>query len=184
MSDPYIYTQLNTKKLSTVTAEEIMNITDPTHIEFENQYDLERYNLINKALMRDGNVMPNTGGIESYTQSDANVAVNIIPPNGEVWKIMGIGITNSLAPTGTNAYYTFLSDPTQTALNVTPAASRDVFYSSFSSASTTLATETVFEEVFQPLLITSQMYLRMYSNMSAVQAGATVAYKVAFMRIR
>ncbi len=179
-----IYGNLAQKRLDDVTASEIQTQTDPVFLQAENQDDLITMNIINEAAMRDGNVMPNSGGILTYTQTVANEAVNIIPPNGEVWKIQGIGITNSAAPTGSNNYYTFLSDPVQTALNVTPSGTRDVFYSSFSSSSTVLGTETVFEEVFQPFNITSEMYLRMYSNMSAVQAGASVAYKVAYMRIR
>ena len=179
-----IYKGLAQQKLSDVTGSQIQNLTDPVFIQAENQDRLITMNIINEAAMRDGQIMPNSGGILTYTQTVANEAVNIIPPDGEVWKIQGIGITNSAAPTGSNNYYTFLSDPTQTALNVTPSGTRDVFYSSFSSSSTVLGTETVFEEVFQPFNITSEMYLRMYSNMSAVQAGASVAYKVAYMRIR
>jgi len=42
MADPNIYEQLNTKTLSDVSAENIMNITDKTHIQFQNEFDLER----------------------------------------------------------------------------------------------------------------------------------------------
>ena len=179
-----IYKGLAQQKLGDVTGSQISNLTDPVFIQAENQDRLITMNIINEAAMRDGQIMPNSGGILTYTQTVANEAVNIIPPDGEVWKIQGIGITNSAAPTGSNNYYTFLSDPTQTALNVTPSGTRDVFYSSFSSSSTVLGTETVFEEVFQPFNITSQMYLRMYSSMAAVQTGASVDFRVAYMRIR
>jgi len=88
MSDPYIYTQLNTKKLSSVTAEEIMNITDPTHIEFENEFNLERYNLINKALYRlDSAPLPNKG-IVIQTTGD-NDRIQYQPPLGEVYRFAG-----------------------------------------------------------------------------------------------
>ena len=179
-----IYVNLQNKKLSEVTALDIQKLTDPTFIQATNQDALITYNIVNKAAMRDGQVMPNTGGIRSYVQSDANVAVNIIPPTGEVWKIMGISIDNDPNVTGTNAYYTYLSDPTQTAVSTTPSGSREVFYSSFTSASNLLGTETMFEEVFQPLIITSEMYLRIYSNMAAVGVSATTTYNVGYMRLR
>jgi len=179
-----IYKGLAQQKLSDVTASQITNLTDPVFIQAENQDRLITMNIINEAAMRNGQVIPNSGGILTYTQTVANEAVNIIPPDGEVWKIMGIGITNSASPTGSNNYYTFLSDPTQTAIDVTPSANREVLYSVFSSSSLTLGTETIFEEVFQPLLITSQMYLRLYSSMSNVAGGASVAWRIGYMRIR
>ena len=179
-----IYKGLAQQKLSDVTASQITNLTDPVFIQAENQDRLITMNIINEAAMRNGQVMPNTGGILAYTQTVANEAVNIIPPDGEVWKIMGICIQNSATPTGSNNYYTFLSDPTQTAIDVTPSANREVLYSVFSSSSLTLGTETIFEEVFQPLLITSQMYLRLYSSMSNVAGGASVAWRIGYMRIR
>lgn len=88
MSDPYIYTQLNTKKLSDVTAEQIMNITDPTHIEFENEFNLERYNLINNALYRlDSGPLPNKGKV--VQTSGDNDRIQFQPAPGEVWKLNG-----------------------------------------------------------------------------------------------
>jgi len=179
-----IYSDLATIPLNEVTAEQIETLTDPVTLSASNQDALITMDIVNKAVMRDGNPMPNTGGILSYTQSDANIPIEILPPKGEVWKIQGISIINSASPTGTNVYYTFLSDPTQTAAGATPSGAREVFYSSFSSSSTLLGTETVFEEVFQPLIITSEMYLRMYSNMANVAGGATVSYKVGYLRLR
>ena len=180
-----VYTNLQNKTLSDVTADDIQKLTDPTFIQATNQDALITYNTVNKAAMRDGNVMPNTGGIASYVQSYGGVAINIIPPKGEVWKIMGICISNVPNVTGSNNYYTFLSDPTQTtASGNTPSGTNEVFYSSFSSSSNLLGTETIFEEVFQPLILTSEMYMRMYSSMANVGTSATVIYNVAFMRLR
>ena len=55
---------------------------------------------------------------------------------------------------------------------------------SFSSSSSLLGAETIFEEVFQPFYITNQMYIRMYSNMAAVGAGGEVDFRLAYMRVR
>jgi len=179
-----IYSDLATIPLSEVTAEQIETLTDPVTLSASNQDALITMDIVNKAVMRDGNVMPNTGEIKAYVQSDANIAVNITPPKGEVWKIMGICIHNSATPTGSNNYYTFLSDPTQTAASATPSSTREVLYSVFSSSSTTLGAESVFEEVFQPFIITSEMFLRMYSSMGNVAGGAVVTYQVGYMRMR
>jgi len=179
-----IYSDLATIPISEVTAEQIETLTDPVTLSASNQDALITMDIVNKAAMRDGTPMPNTGEIKSYIQTDGNVAVNIIPPKGEVWKIQGISIQNNPNVTGTNAYYTFLSDPTQTAANVTPSGNRDVFYSSFTSSSNLLGTETIFEEVFQPFIITSEMFVRMYSNMAAVGVSGEVVYKVGYLRLR
>ena len=179
-----IYSDLATIPLSEVTAEQIETLTDPVTLSASNQDALITMDIVNKAAMREGTPMPNTGEIKSYVQSDANVAINIAPPKGEVWKIQGISIQNEPNVTGTNAYYSWLSDPTQTAASDTPSGTREVFYSSFTSASNLLGTETIFEEVFQPFIVTSEMYVRMYSNMAAVAAGGTVTYKVGYLRLR
>jgi len=180
-----VYDNLQNKTLGNVTADDIQKLTDPTFIQATNQDALITYNIVNKAAMRDGNIMPNTGGILTLTQTDGNIAVDIRPPNGQVYKIMGMSLRNSASPTGTNYYNTFLSTPESKASSDTPSQSNgDVFYSSVSSASTELLTETLFEEVFQPLFITNNMFMRIYSNFANVAASATVIYNVAYMRIR
>lgn len=100
MADPNIYEQLNTKKLSNVTAEEVMNITDKTHIQFQNEFNLERYNLINQALYRDGMPMPNTQRIVQTTYTDTGSNDFFVPGKGEVWILCG-GDTVTSGGTGT-----------------------------------------------------------------------------------
>ena len=88
MSDPYIFEQLNSFTLKNVDVENIMNITDPTHIQTENQFDLERYNLINQALYRDGKPMPEKMEISVTTATDDGVEVEVFTPKkGEVYEI-------------------------------------------------------------------------------------------------
>ena len=178
-----VYRNLQNKKLSDVTAKDIQQLTDPTFIQATNQDALITYNMLNKAMMRDGGIMPDEGGIITQTQTSGSVAIQFRPPKGEVWKVMGISINNTETPTGTNAYYWFLSDDASN-LSDLPSTLREVFYSSFSSSSTTLAAETVFEEVFQPFYITNSMYIRMYSNMSNVGTGGNVDFRLAYMRVR
>jgi len=179
-----VYNNLQNKKLSDVTAKDIQQLTDPTFIQATNQDALLTYNTINKAAMRDGNVMPDTGGIDLQTQTNDSIAVTFRPPKGEVWKVMGISANNSPNVTGTNTYYTYLSDPTQLALGNLPSGARDLFYSSFASSANLLGTENLFEEVFQPFIITNNMFIRIYSNMDNVGTSAEVQFRLAYMRIR
>jgi len=178
-----VYTNLQNKTLSNVTADDIQKLTDPTFIQSTNQDALITYNTINQAAMRDGNIMPDKGGIITQTQTDGTVAIEFRPPKGEVWKIMGMSIYNTETPTGTNSYYWYLSTP-ELAIADLPSGLREVFYSSFSSSSTLLGAETIFEEVFQPFFITNSMYIRMYSNMANVGAGGNVDFRCAYMNIR
>ena len=178
-----IYSDLATIPLSEVTAEQIETLTDPVTLSASNQDALITMNIVNKAAMRDGQIMPDTGGIITETQSDGATAIRFRPPVGEVWKVMGISIYNTVSPTGTNSYYWYLSDPA-TDLTDLPSGLREVFYSSFTSSSALLGAETIFEEVFQPFFITNQLYIRMYSNMAAVGAGGEVDFRLAYMRVR
>jgi len=179
-----IYQNLATKSLSEVSGTDIQTLTDPVKLAAINQDALIVNNIVNQAAMRDGNVMPDTGGIEEQIQTNDSVAITFRPPKGEVWKVMGISVYNSPNVTGTNSYYTYLSDPTQLALGNLPSGSRDVFYSSFASSSNLLGTENLFEEVFQPFFITNNMFIRMYSNMDNVGTSAEVQFRLAYMRIR
>lgn len=186
MADPNIYEQLNTKTLSDVSAENIMNITDKTHIQFQNEFDLERYNLINKATYRDGQPMPNTGEVKVYTQTSDSDCAEIRPPKGEVWKIQGISIRNTVTPTGNNSYYSFLSDAVSLANSpgIPSINNLDLYYSVLTSASTNLPTESVFEEVFQPFVINHNMFLRMWSDFDNAGTGNETKYMVGYIRLR
>jgi len=178
-----IYKGLAQQKLSDVTGSQIQNLTDPVFIQAENQDRLITMNIINEAAMRDGGIMPDEGTILTQTQTSGSVAIEFRPPKGEVWKVMGISIYNTETPTGSNSYYWYLSTP-ETAIADLPSGLREVFYSSFSSSSSLLGAETIFEEVFQPFYITNTMYIRMYSNMSNVGTGGNVDFRLAYMRVR
>jgi len=179
-----VYDNLQNKTLANVTADDIEKLTDPTFIQATKQDALITYNIVNKAAMRDGNVMPNTGAIETKIQTDNTEFVTFRPPNGEVWKVMGISLQNTVGVTGANVYNTFLSDPTTAAISDLPTNTYDVWYSSLSSTSVNLLTENLFEEVFQPFLITNTMFLRIGSTMANVSAGNTVKFHLAYMRVR
>ena len=181
-----IYSALAQKTLSDVTAGDIELQTDPVFIQAANQDALLTFNTINQAAFRDGLPMPNTGEVKVYTQtSDANCA-EIRPPKGEVWKIQGISIRNTVTPTGNNNYYTFLSDPTSLANSpaIPSINNLDLYYSVLASASSNLPTESVFEEVFQPFVISHNMFIRMWSDFDNAGSGNEVKYMVGYVNLR
>lgn len=110
-----VYRNLQNKKLSDVTAKDIQQLTDPTFIQATNQDALITYNMLNKAMMRDGMPMPHTSKIVtgSVTGSSQNVTL-FTPAAGEVWSIQGFAQnkvgTFSAAVTG----YLILDDGNQT----------------------------------------------------------------------
>ncbi len=179
-----IYRNLQNKKLSDVTAKDLQQLTDPTFIQATNQDALLTYNIINQATMRDGGIMPNTGGIETKIQTDNTVYTTFRPPNGQVWKVMGLAAHNTATPTGSNVYNTFLSDSVTAAISDVPSAVYDVYYSSVSSSSTNLLTESLFEEVFNRFLLLILCFYVIGSSMANVGAGGTVKFHMAFMRVR
>ncbi len=136
--------------------------------------------------MRDGLPMPDSGTIERYSQtSDADCAL-VRPPKGEVWKIQGISVRNTISPTGSNTYYTFLSD--QTSLDSSPSipsvGNEDVYYSVLTSSSQYLPTESIFEEVFQPFVITHDMFVRLWNDFDNQAAGSVTKYLVGYVNLR
>jgi|TARA_R110000824_G_scaffold350126_1_gene537067 hypothetical protein len=178
MSDPYIYEQLNTFTLKNVSAENIANITDPTHIEFENQFDLERYNLINKALYRDGQPMPQSGKQAIYTQANDSDFQYIQPPKGEVWRIQAMSALNSVATTGNNSYFIYFTDTNGA------TTGNSVYYGAVVSGSTNVPYETLFEKHGSPIILDHNSFILIYSNMDNVGAGGTVSFKVQYVRLR
>jgi len=183
MSDPNIYQQLNTFTLSNVPAEDIMNITDKTHLQFQNEFDLERYNLINQASNRTGQIMPNQGSVQKYIQTTNDEQAVVRPPKGEVWEIMGISVNNSEAPSGSQSYYFYYSTDATIATNPVPGANNDMFVSSINSASTNLAWETLSEDfVPRAVIATNEVFPRLYNSFGTMPVGAVCNWIVAYVR--
>jgi hypothetical protein len=181
-----IYQNLATKSLSEVTAEEIQTITDPVKLASINQDALIVNNIVNEAAMRNGLPMPDTGEIKVYTQTSDSNCAEIRPPKGEVWKIQGISIRNTVTPTGSNNYYTFLSDATSLANSpsIPSITNLDLYYSVLTSSSANLPTESVFEEVFQPFIINHNMFVRMWADYDNMGGGNVTNYIVGYVRLR
>ena len=78
-----IYEQLNTLKLSDVSATNISTVTKPLHIQKTNQDALATTVQINRATMRDGSPMPGYGKVVQTT-GDAD-RIQFQPEVGEVW---------------------------------------------------------------------------------------------------
>ena len=107
-----VYRNLQNKKLSDVTAKDIQQLTDPTFIQATNQDALITYNMLNKAMMRDGGPMPNTSFNTQVTitaSGSGNGQVVFTPELGEVWSIQGMTFQESLS-SGNATMYIGLQD--------------------------------------------------------------------------
>ena len=89
-----IYNNLQNKTLSSVSAEDIQKLTDPTFLQSTNQDAIITYNIVNEAAMRDGQPMPGTSIIIRAQCTDSGVAVEVKAPQpGEVWVIQSASAT-------------------------------------------------------------------------------------------
>lgn len=95
-----VYTNLQNVTLSSVTANDIQKLTDPTFIQATNQDDLITYNIINQAAMRDGLPMPGTQRIVQTTYTDTGSNDFFVPGKSEIWQLIG-GDTVTNGGTGT-----------------------------------------------------------------------------------
>lgn len=95
-----VYRNLQNKKLSDVSAKDIQQLTNPTFIQATNQDALITYNMLNKAMMRDGLPMPNSQKIVQKTYTGTGSNDFFIPGDGEIWILVG-GDTVSSGGTGT-----------------------------------------------------------------------------------
>jgi len=174
-----IYDQLNTKTLGNVEANDIQSLQNRVHIQEVNKEELETYNLINTASFRDGKPMPESGAIKVYVQTDDSDYQYFQPPKGEIWQILGISALNSAALTGsTNAYTFYLANADNASLG------DSLYFSQATSASTNVPFEVLLEKANYPLIIDYNCFLLAFSNMSNSAVGATVGWKVGYIRLR
>ena len=180
-----IWDQLNTKTIKDVASEDIQRQSDAIHLEEENRQALEDTVLINKATLRDGEPMPDSGAIWTYTASDNTDIAVVRPPAGQVWEIIGISGANSAALSASQSYYFYYSDPTTEAASAVPAGTNDLLISSIVSSSTIFPWETLSEDIVpRRVLATNQLYPRLYSNFTGVGGGETFTWIVGYVRIR
>jgi hypothetical protein len=177
-----VYRNLQNLKLSTVSANDIEKLTDPTFLQATNQNALLTYNIINSAAMRDGGPMPQTSKVVSTGQlSDTGTVVAFRPAFGEVWQLMAM----SLDPDGTNAAHrgigyivdfstlTNPADPT----NLSGANIVEIFDSSLSTSAESLTYDT-------PLFLDNNTFFALNVVTLDTGAGDTLGLKIACIRVR
>jgi len=102
-----LYEQLNTLKLSDVSATNISNVTDPLHLQKTNEDALRTTVLVNTATMRnDGGPIPATSTVQQVDWDDGGGSLTYImtAAAGEVWRIM-TGAYTSTGGTSTITLY-------------------------------------------------------------------------------
>ena len=110
-SDDNIFSNLNPKTLSTVSAQDINTTTRNVHIERRNLEALKTTVLVNEATMRNGSPIPGTGSIKTVDVTDNARTILFTPEAGETWVLNSISadVTNV---GGTCTYTFFMSDGT------------------------------------------------------------------------
>ena len=167
-----IYSDLATIPLSEVTAEQIQTLTNPVTLSAVNQDALITMNTVNKAAMRDGMAMPDTGIIVKVTSTD-NATLEVLKPNfGEVWQL------NAASATSTGGAVRF-----KLGLITGDVADFTSDFVEISDVSpTTTSTQFSFIDLPGPLYIDSKTW--MVINFSSITAGEEGDCRVAFVRVR
>ena len=168
-SDDNIFSNLNPKTLSSVTATDINTTTRDVHIERKNLDALKTTVLINEASMRDGGIIPGSGTCVETNQPNDSTYVDLRPEPGEVFSLQGVSVTMDNA-TGSNSFYFYLTDGTI-----------QVYLGSNSSGSTNVAIFPGDSEFKFPVDLTRDMYLTVQSNLDAADA---CLWKFAYARKR
>jgi len=180
-----IYEQFSHIQVKDFTRNNLDVVRDPLFLNSQSEDVLRRIGLIGAVSnqLSSSGVIPGSSNILVSVQSSGSSgdAILLQPPKGEVWQLMGISLTNSDTPTGSNRYYFFYSntDPWSAASNAST-----VFLNSVDSSSTLVGFEFLEENVQRPMYVTNELYLAMYSNMSALPVGTTVQWKIAYHRVR
>ena len=82
-----IYSNLNSKKLSDVSATDIDTVTEPLHIQRTNEGALRTTVLVNAASMRDGGVIPGTMILDLVTEESNGYYDVFTASEGECWMV-------------------------------------------------------------------------------------------------
>jgi len=177
-----IYEQLNTKTLGDVEAIDIQALQDKVHIQEINKQELETYNLINKAAMRDGLPIPESGKVVTTGfLDDTGTVVVFRPDKGEVYTLMAM----SLDPNGSNAAHrgigylvdvSTLSNPADPT-NLSGANFVEIFDATLSTSAESLTYDT-------PLFIDNNLMFALNVVTLDTAAGDLLALKIAMLRVR
>jgi len=188
--DSSLYQQLESTTLQTLTPDQLDTIRAKTFSQGTegNEDEYRRLLLLGLASDQISISGPLAGGadIAQYTQDSGSAPAVIRPPKGEVWQIQAVALFNSLALTGNQAYYLFMSTEESMAVSTLPGTLHgDVQQSGTSSASTTMAWETLHEDLGGgPLQITHDLFLRWYGNFANTQTGNILTWSVGYIRVR
>lgn len=168
-SEEGAFDQLKTLAVSEVSAAQIKTQQDPIRLSARNKQALEDVNLINRAVFRDGQPMPDTGVVASQNQADDSTYIYIQPPAGEVWEILGISATMTGASGSSTQYFYYDNGTVQ------------VYLGSASSASTNIPLYPADGEFKFPIIVSKDMYLRVHSNLDN---ASSCAWKYCYIRLR
>lgn len=168
-----IYNQLATISLNDVTAEQIQKLTNPVTISSDNQDSLLTMNTVNRAAMRDGMPMPDTGAIQIKTISDNTTQEIFRPQVGEVWQLMGVSFQRT-AGDGSSVYTMYICDDDGNEVYW--------FYASSSDTVVSFSADSNFPDF--PMYYDNKMFLKGAASNGAGGGGIGGSWKIAVIRIR
>ena len=179
-----IWDQLNTRTLfgsAKATAEQVNTQEKDVHLEEKNRALLADVNLINKSLMRDGRVIPESGVLTDVTLTDngwANRVVMMSPAQGEVMRYVAASALSNTTPSDSQSFYFFLIDRTID----NSGSSSGVYLDSISSGNSNLALATGDPLTNNGFEIAYPFQLIVY--VGTMQGTSSIVCKTATVRVR
>tara|TARA_R110000823_G_scaffold195196_1_gene326515 strand:+ start:179 stop:721 length:543 start_codon:yes stop_codon:yes gene_type:complete len=168
-----IYNNLQNKTLSSVSAEDIQKLTDPTFIQSTNQDALISYNIVNEAAMRNGLPIPNSSAIQIKTITDNSTQEIFRPSIGEVWQLMGASFART-AGDGSSVYTLYLNDEDNNLVYW--------FYASSSDQNVSFSADGNFPDM--PMYFDNNVFLAGAASNGASGGGIGGSWKIAVVRVR
>ena len=128
--DDYFYEQLNTKTIEDNDATSVQGLSNPVHLEKNNEQLLNSIKLVNDATLRsDGGIIPGTVALKVADFTDNEDHTVVTPAAGEVWRIlMPVAKVTSGSVVTTPTYQLWIKD------TATSVQYRVFYFSSTSSS--------------------------------------------------
>ena len=177
-----VYRQLNSIKLGDLTNNQFDVVYDNVFLNDMSEDELRRLALIGAA--RQSFSASSSGPIpiaQGWFEQDQTVGtsaggVSFKATAGEVWQIVAIGVRNDTSPSTSQSYNFYWSK------DDTFDLSKGLLQNSVSSGSTNVGWEVLDEGITQPLYVTGDVYLHMYSGMEG--GVSTVTWRIYYVRVR
>jgi hypothetical protein len=178
-----VYTNLQNKTLSDVSATDIQRLTDPTFIQATNQDALLTYNTINTAAFRnDSCPIPGTSKLIKATATDSNKTLLFTPNEGEIWQLLGATVLADSGPGETVTYYLYARHGVDG--SGPPEDEFDIYLGAESSGSTLVSLSEWFQDIGGNGTFTIDNKTTLYVETSAMGTANRFDFYLLMVRLR